>query len=87
MVRLITFRYKIFTQQHDVDSLHITGYHSVHAFIAILVCYVITNFLGGRNESVVAAHVCFLVRVFLRSYRLRLIVVICFLIYSRFSLH
>ncbi|RCN46331.1 MBOAT family protein [Ancylostoma caninum] len=37
-----------------------SGFNSVHALIAILMAYGITNFIGGTRESVIAAHICFL---------------------------
>ncbi|KAK6045079.1 hypothetical protein COOONC_17416 [Cooperia oncophora] len=37
-----------------------TGYDVVHTFVAILLAYLITNFMAGTRESIVAAHVSFL---------------------------
>ncbi|PIO63320.1 hypothetical protein TELCIR_15080, partial [Teladorsagia circumcincta] len=37
-----------------------SGYDSIHCFIAIIMAYAITNFMGGTKESVIAAHVFFL---------------------------
>ncbi|KAK6041735.1 MBOAT family protein [Cooperia oncophora] len=37
-----------------------SGYDCIHCFVAILMAYAITNFMGGTAESVIAAHVCFL---------------------------
>ncbi|KAK5965323.1 Lysophospholipid acyltransferase 5 [Trichostrongylus colubriformis] len=37
-----------------------SGYDSIHAFVAVLVAYAITNYLRGKTESIIAAHVFFL---------------------------